>query len=78
MRKFAGAVIRFLRECYDDAYEYNLTINQGAPFQKCLTLDVKSNHLTIHITEDQMFHLYELYWNNDNAWQEQLQDLIEE
>ena len=77
MRKFAGAVIRFLREYYDDAYEYNLTINQGAPFQKCLTLDVRSNHLTIHLAEDQMFHLYELYRNNDSTWQDELQDLLE-
>lgn len=77
MRQFAETVIRFLREYYDDAYEYNLIINQGIPWQECLTLDVKSNHLTIHITESQMFHLYELYKNNDNVWQDQLQELIE-
>ena len=76
MRKFAGAVIKFLRENYDDAYEYNLTLNQGI-IGECLTLDVKSNHLTIHIAENQMFHLYELYKDNDNIWQDQLQELIE-
>lgn len=77
MRKFAGAVIKFLREYYDNAYEYNLTINQGAPWQECLTLDVKSNHLTIHITENQMLHLYAHYKYNDNVWQDELQELIE-
>lgn len=76
MREFARAVIRFLREYYGDAYEYNLTINQGTPWQECLSLDVKSNHLTIHISESQMFHLYELYKDN-NVWQEELQELIE-
>ena len=77
MRKFAEVVIKFLREYYDDAYRYNLTINQGTPWQECLTLDVKSDYLTIHITESQMFHLYELYKDNDNVWQDELQDLIE-
>lgn len=77
MRKFAGAVIKFLREYYDDAYRYNLTINQGVPWQECLTLDVRADYLTIHITESQMFHLYELYKEHDNVWQDQLQELIE-
>ena len=77
MRKFAAAVIKFLIEYYDDAYRYNLTINQGIPWQECLTLDVMADHLTIHITESQMFHLYELYKDNDNIWQDELQDLIE-
>ena len=76
MRKFAEAVIKFLRDNYDDAYEYNLTINQGI-IGECLTLDVKSNHLTIHIAENQMLHLYELYKDNDNVWQDKLQELIE-
>ena len=77
MRKFAEAVIKFLIEYYDDAYRYNLTINEGVPWQECLTLDVMADHLTIHITESQMFHLYELYKDNDNIWQDELQDLIE-
>ena len=77
MRNFAEAVIKFLREYYDDAYRYNLTINQGTPWQECLTLDIMADHLTIHITESQMFHLYELYKDNDNVWQDELQELIE-
>ena len=77
MRKFAGAVIKFLREYYDDAFRYNLTLNQGVPWRECLTLDVKADYLTIHISESQMFHLYELYKDNDNVWQDQLVELIE-
>lgn len=77
MRKFAVAVINFLRKYYNDAYRYNITINQGTPWQECLTLDVRDDYLTIHITEMQMFHLYELYKDNDNVWQDQLCDLIE-
>ena len=77
MRKFAGAIIRFLSEYYGDAYDYDLTINQGVPWQERLTLDVRDNYLTIHISESQMFHLYELYKDNDNVWQDQLQELIE-
>ena len=77
MRKFAGEVIRFLREYYDDAFRYNLTLNQGVPWRECLTLDVKADYLTVHISESQMFHLYELYKDNDNVWQDQLQELIE-
>ena len=76
MRKFAIEVINFLRIYYDDAYEYNLTLNQGV-IGECLTLDVKSNHLTIHIAEKQMFHLYELYKDNDDVWRDQLQELID-
>jgi hypothetical protein len=77
MRKFVGAVIKFLREYYGDGYRYNLTLNQGVPWRECLTLDVKADFVTIHISESQMFHLYELYNDNDNVWQDQLQELIE-
>lgn len=77
MRKFAVAVIRFLREYYGDAYRYNLTLNQGVPRRESLTLDVKADYLTVHISESQMFHLYELYKDNDNVWQDELQELIE-
>ena len=77
MRKFAGAVIRFLREYYDDAYEYNLTLNQGVPWRESLTLDVKADYLTVHISSSQMYALYESYKDNDNVWQDQLQELIE-
>lgn len=77
MRNFAIEVINFLRGYYDDAYRYSITLNQGIPWQECLTLDVRDDYLTIHITESQMFHLYELYKDNDNVWQDELQDLIE-
>ena len=77
MRKFAIEVINFLRGYYDDAYRYNITINQGVPWRECLTLDVRDDYLTIHISESQMFHLYELYKDNDNICQDQLQELIE-
>lgn len=77
MRKFAIEVINFLRAYYDDAYKYNIVINQGVPWQECLTLDVRDDYLTIHISESQMFHLYELYKDNDNVWQDELQELIE-
>ena len=77
MRKFAAAVIKFLRENYDDAYEYNLTLNQGVPWRECLTLDVIDDYLTIHISSSQMFHLYELYKDNNDVWRDQLQELIE-
>ena len=76
MRKFAVVVINFLRDNYDDAYEYNLTLNQGI-IGECLTLDVRDDYLTIHISESQMFHLYGLYKDNDNTWQDELQELIE-
>lgn len=77
MRKFAVVVINFLREYYNDAYRYNITINQGIPWQECLTLDIRDDYLTVHISESQMFHLYELYKDNNIIWQEQLCDLIE-
>lgn len=77
MREFAIEVINFLRAYYDDAYRYNITINQGIPWQECLSLDVRDDYLTIHITESQMFHLYELYKDNNHIWQDQLCDLIE-
>lgn len=77
MRKFAIEVINFLKAYYNDAYRYNITLNQGVPWQECLTLDVRDDYLTIHISESQMFHLYELYKDNDNIWQDQLQELIE-
>lgn len=77
MRKFAIEVINFLRAYYDDAYRYGITLNQGVPWQECLYLDVRDDYLTIHISESQMFHLYELYKDHDNVWQDQLQELIE-
>ena len=77
MRKFAIEVINFLRLHYDDAYKYNITLNQGVPWRESLTLDVRDNYLTIHITDSQMYQLYELYKDNDNIWQDQLQELIE-
>lgn len=77
MREFAIEVINFLRGYYDDAYRYSITLNQGVPWQECLTLDVRDDYLTVHISESQMFHLYELYKDNDNVWQDQLQELIE-
>jgi hypothetical protein len=77
MREFAVVVINFLREYYGDAYRYSCTLNQGVPWRECLTLDVRDDYLTIHISESQMFHLYELYKDNDNVWQDQLQELIE-
>lgn len=77
MRKFAEAVIKFLSEYYEDAYRYHLTLNQGVPWRESLTLDVRDDYLTVHISESQMFHLYELYKDNDNIWQDKLQDLIE-
>ena len=77
MREFAIQVINFLRGHYNDAYRYSITLNQGIPWQECLTLDVRDDYLTIHITESQMFHLYELHKDNDNMWQDLLQDLIE-
>ena len=61
MREFAIEVINFLRGYYDDAYRYSITLNQGVPWQECLTLDVRDDYLTVHISESQMFHLYELY-----------------
>ena len=77
MRKFAEAVIRFLREYYNDAYRYNLTLNQGVPWRENLTLDVKADYLTIHISSSQMYALYELYKDHNNEWQDKLQELIE-
>lgn len=77
MRQFAEAVIKFLSEYYEDAYRYHLTLNQGVPWRESLTLDVRDDYLTIHMSERQMFHLYELYKDNDNIWQDQLQELIE-
>ena len=77
MRKFAVVVINFLREYYGDAYMYSCTLNQGMPWRESLTLNVRDDYLTIHISESQMFHLYELYKDNDNVWQDQLQELIE-
>ena len=77
MRKFAIEVVNFLRGYYDDAYRYSITLNQGVHWREILTLDVRDDYITIHITESQMFHLYELYKNNDNIWQDQLQELIE-
>lgn len=76
MRKFAVEVINFLREHYDDAYRYSCTLNQGVPWRESLTLDVRDDYLTIHISESQMFHMYELYKDN-NIWQDELQELIE-
>ena len=77
MRKFAIEVINFLRAYYDDAYRYSITLSQGVPWRESLTLDVRDDYLTIHISESQMFHLYELYKDNDNVWQDELQELIE-
>lgn len=77
MRKFAVVVINFLREYYDDAYRYSCTLNQGVPWRESLTLDVRDDYLTIHISESQMFHLYELYNDDNIVWQDQLCDLIE-
>ena len=77
MRKFAGEVIRFLREYYDDAFRYNLTLDQGVPWRESLTLDVKYDYLTIHISSSQMYALYEIYRDQSNEWQEKLQELIE-
>lgn len=77
MREFAKVVINFLRSYYDDAYKYSITLNQGVPWRECLTLDVRDDYLTVHISESQMFHLYESYKDNDNVWQDQLQELIE-
>jgi hypothetical protein len=77
MREFAVVVINFLREYYGDAYRYSCTLNQGVPWRECLTLDVRDDYLTIHISESQMCALYELYKNNDNIWQDKLQELIE-
>jgi hypothetical protein len=77
MRQFAGAVIKFLREYYGDAYRYHLTLDQGVPWRDSLTLEVKADYLTIHISSSQMCALYELYKDNDNIWQDKLQELIE-
>ena len=77
MRRFAEAVIKFLSEYYEDAYRYNLILNQGVPWRESLTLDVRDDYLTIHISSSQMYALYESYKDNDNIWQDQLQELIE-
>lgn len=77
MRKFAIEVIKFLNNYYSDAYKYSATINQGVPWRESLTLDVRDDYLTIHISSSQMFALYELYKEHDNVWQDQLCDLIE-
>lgn len=77
MRKFAGEVIRFLREYYDDAFRYNLTLDKGVHWPESLTLDVKADYLTIHISSNQMYALYMVYRDHSNEWQEQLQELIE-
>lgn len=77
MREFAVVVINFLREYYNDAYRYSCTLNQGVPWRESLTLDVRDDYLTTHISSNQMYALYELYKDNDNIWQDKLQELIE-
>lgn len=77
MRQFAEAVIKFLSEYYEDAYRYHLTLNQGVPWREILTLDVRDDYLTIHISSSQMYALYELYKDHNNEWQDKLQELIE-
>ena len=86
MRRFCSDVLEFLRQEYDDSYDFSIEYNSALdPDKDTVKLVIKlSPSYTVKLDESSMFFVYSWYKvgeyiceRNQYRWQKELIDMIE-